>query len=118
MHEKLPFPYTEIVYIIQKHVLSTYSVPVRVLGHWDIPMKRREKILTLRGPSFLFLRLVIKNLVKSHQPHLLQQMLFEENNVLQGSETCYFGGNLIFCVLRIGLMNDEDHGLVLSIKDK
>lgn len=66
----------------------------------------------------MFLQLVIKNLVKSHQPRLLQQMSFEKNNVLQGSETCYFVGNLIFCVLSIGLMKDEDHGLVLSIKDK
>jgi len=27
-------------------------------------------------------------------------------------------GNLIFCVLRVRLMKDEDHGLVLNIKDK
>lgn len=39
-----------------------------------------------------------------------------EGSVLQGGETCCFGGNFIFSELKAGLLEEEDHGLVLSTK--
>lgn len=90
---------------------------IGMLGHWDATVNGTDKIPALRGLSLLFSYLVVKKIWTIICLTFCKRRYLRKTVCFREMKSVILAGNFIFCALKLGLMEDEDHGLVLITKD-